>query len=69
MRKYLSTLLLAVALISSVPAVAADKSISACGHVFVKHDDGTWTVFQNGEQLATYGTGYTLADLKEVYCD
>lgn len=60
--------LLILLFLFNVPIVQAEHSYSACGYVFVKHDDDTWTVYKSGNSLATYGSGYSLSSLKERYC-
>lgn len=64
---HLAVLLVATSLVQVAPA-HADKSFTACGYVFVNHDDGSWTVYKDNETVATYGTGYSLDDLKKQFC-
>jgi len=46
-----------------------DQSYTVCGHTAVKHVDDTWTIFKNGVELESLGSGYTLEDIKKAYCD
>ncbi len=49
-------------------AASAESSVSACGYVFVHHEDGTWSVYKNGHIIETYSSGWNYSDIKEKYC-
>lgn len=65
--KRFAFLIVWIAAVSVTTIAAADTTYHHCGCTIIHHWDGTWSLNCDGLTV-TYGSGYTLADLKFDAC-
>ena len=54
--------------IQNITAENSEKSRDICGYSVVKNNDETWTIYKNGNEIEVLSSGFTIEQIREIYC-